>query len=115
MHYISSSSLLPWIARLLLAFSVIAFLASVRAIRNPDFRNKLLRDPLHLRQDAGITLASAWLSAVCWVVLCGILTLNVIHVRVIRLRDFLVPMAACLVLAWLALSYFEYRRRKQST
>lgn len=114
MHFISSSMLLSVIAGLLLVFSVIAFLTSVRAIWNPHFRNKLLRDPLHLKQDSGVTLASAWLSAVCWVVLGAVLTLYLLHIESINLRDFLVPMAVFLVLAWLVLSYFEYRRRKRS-
>jgi hypothetical protein len=104
----------PLIARLLLAFSVIAFLASIRAIGNPEFRNRLLRNPHYLRQGAGITLASAWLSALWWAILSAFLTLIVFHIRSTQLERLLGPMAACLLLAWLLTTYYEYRRRKRS-
>jgi hypothetical protein len=104
----------PLIARLLLAFSVIAFLASVRAIGNADFRNRLLRDPRFLKQGTKITLASAWLSALWWAVLSAFLTLIVFHIESSRLDSFLEPMAGGLLLAWILTTYYEYRRRKRS-
>jgi hypothetical protein len=109
-----SSIFLLWIARLLLAFSFIALLASLRAIANPGFRNRLLRNPMFQEQGARITLASAWLSALCWGVLSVVLSLNVFHMRSTHLKGFLWPMAGCLLLAWLVTSYFEYRRWKRS-
>jgi hypothetical protein len=115
MQFLHNSSLLPWIARLLLAFSVIAFLASLRAIGNPEFRSRLLRNPVFQEQGTRITLASAWLSASWWGLLSVVLSLNVFHVRLTRLRSFLWPMAAALLLAWLVTSYFEYRRWKRSS
>jgi hypothetical protein len=107
-------NLLPWIARLLLAFSIIAFLASLRAIVDPDFRSRMLRNPSFMEQGTRITLVSAWLSASWWALLSVVLTLNVFHVRMTHLRNYLLPMAGCLLLAWLVSSYFEYRRWKRS-
>lgn len=108
-------NLLPWIARLLLAFSVVAFLASLRAVVNPGFRSRMLRNPSFVEQGARITLASAWLSALWWGMLSVVLTLNVFHIRRTHLRNYLLPMAGCLLLAWLVSSYFEYRRWKRSS
>jgi|ERR1700689_796627 len=107
-------SLSPLIAELLLAFSVIAFLASIRAIGNPEFRSRLLRDSRFLKQGTRITLASAWLSALWWAVLSAFFTLNVLRVHTRRLESFLVPIAGCLILAWIVATYYEYRRRKRS-
>ena len=108
-----NTSMSPLIARLLLAFSVIAFLASLRAIANPEFRNRLLRDSRFLKQGAGITLASAILSALWWAILSVFFALNVFHVHSNRLENFLAPMAGGLILAWILATYYEYRRRKR--
>ena len=110
----TSFDLSPLIAKLLLAFSLIAFLASIRAIANTEFRNTLLRNSRYLKEGTRITLASAMLSASWWAVVSIFLTLIVFHIRSAQLRSFLGPMAGCLILAWVFTSYFEYRRRKRS-
>jgi hypothetical protein len=110
----NNSGLSPLIAKLLLAFSVIALLASVRAIGNPDFRNRLLRGSRYLKQGTRITLASAVLSALWWAALTVFLTLIVLNIRPNPLENFLRPMAGCLLLAWIFATYYEYRRRKRS-
>lgn len=107
-------SLSSLIAKLLLAFSVIAFLASIRAIENPNFRKRLLRDPHYLKQETRITLASAWLSALWWAVMSVFLTLMVLHIRSNGVADLLEPMAGFLLVAWALTTYREYRRRKRS-
>jgi hypothetical protein len=108
------SGMSPLIARLLLAFSVIAFLASLRAIANPEFRNRLLRGSRYLKQGTGITLAAALFSASWWAVLSVFLTLNVLHIHSNQLENFLRPMAGCLLIAWILTTFYEYRRRKRS-
>lgn len=108
------SGMSPLVARLLLAFSVIALLASIRAIRNPEFRYKLLRDPKDLKQGHGTTLASAWLSAVWWGMLTVFLILVVFRIHSTRFESLLLPMAVCLLVAWGLATFFEYRRRKRS-
>jgi hypothetical protein len=109
----NGTNLSPVIAELLLAFSVIAFLASIRAIGNPVFRNKLLRDSRHLELGNRITLASAILSALWWAVLSVLLTITVLHVHSSHLKSYLGPMAGCLLLAWIIATYSGYRRRKR--
>jgi hypothetical protein len=109
----SSSAVSPFVAKLLLAFSVIAFLASIRAIVNSSFRNKFLRDPRYLRQGTPITLASAVFSALWWAVISVFLTLSVFNIHSNRLENILGPVAACLLLAAIFVTYYEYRKWKR--
>jgi drug/metabolite transporter (DMT)-like permease len=104
----------PVVAKLMLAFSVAAFFASIGAIVNPHFRNLFLRDPRYLKKGTRITVASAWLSALWWAVIAIFLALDVFHIHSDRLENFLGPLAGCLLLTGIFVTYYEYRRWKRS-
>jgi hypothetical protein len=102
------------IARLLLAFSVIAFLASVRAIGSSEFSDRLLPHPHYRKHGSKVTLASAWLSALWWAILSIFLGLSVLHIKSNQLENLLRPIAGCLLIAWILTTFYEYRRVKRS-
>jgi len=108
------SSVSPLILKLLLAFSVIAFTARFRAIVNSNFGNKFLRDSRYLREGTKITLAFALVSTLWWGIMSVFLTLNVFHIHSNRLENLLGPLAGCLLLAGIFITYYEYCRWKRS-
>src|ERR1700722_15957941 len=94
-------------------FSVGFFLASIRALGNPEFRDRFLRNPLYLERGTKITLASALISTSLSAVFVIFLTLNVLHIHSDQLESILGPVGGCLLLAAIFTTYYEYRRWKR--